>query len=173
MGARKGLARLQTQHQILGLDPIQPDLVREQRKRQHAGEPVRVLQPTAAGIAAARCSRCRNTARSASTSCSVILPANSLRHSRKPACACSAQRKNVCTPSRPCRYTVSLVNAAPPPSGTPRNTRCAEAKLSASVCPASRKKRNTSMKSAPSERHVDRDDAQADALHALDVDRAR
>ena len=57
------------------------------------------------------------------------MPANSIRHSRSLRCL-SAQRKNVCTPINPRRYTVSLVNAAPPVVGTPRNTRCAEVKLS-------------------------------------------
>ena len=44
---------------------------------------------------------------------------------------------------------MSLVNAAPPPSGTPRNTRWLEVKLSSGLWPESRKKRNTSTKSAP------------------------
>ena len=44
---------------------------------------------------------------------------------------------------------MSLVNAAPPDSGTPRNTRCADVNESLSGCPPSRKYLKTSMKSAP------------------------
>src|SRR5690606_19856665 len=90
-----------------------------------------------------------NSGSKRATSSRVILPANSCRHWRSRPSR-RAWRKKVCTSTRPRRYTVSLANAAPPSTGTPRNTRWADEKLSAGFWPASRNQPNTCRKSAPS-----------------------
>ncbi|KAG1078766.1 hypothetical protein G6F40_016581 [Rhizopus arrhizus] len=79
-----------------------------------------------------------NSGANAIASVRLILPANNQRQTCSRSSA-SIWRKKVCTDTRPRRYTVSLVKARPPLGGTPRNTRCAEAKLSSVFCPASQK----------------------------------
>ena len=46
-GSRKysGSSLSEPEHDVLGLDPVEPDLVREQREREDSGETVRVPHP--------------------------------------------------------------------------------------------------------------------------------
>ena len=66
---------------------------------------------TAAGSAAARWCRCRTSDSKLNTSCERHLAGEQLPASRSLRWR-RHQRKKVCTLSRPCRYTVSLVKAA-------------------------------------------------------------